>query len=90
MTDTHANGTSYGIYWGAWLVLLAMTVAMVSIANPAVILAGITLKAAVITMWFMHLKYERSGLALTVAVTILFLSLLLFGLISIDAVPNAS
>ena len=67
----------------AWLVLLAMTVAMVSVSNPAVILAGITLKAAIISMWFMHLKHESKLLVFSVGLGFAF-AVFLFFLIQFD------
>jgi hypothetical protein len=49
----------YRTYWIAWLVLLVITLAMVFIGNPTVLITGMTLKATIIGLWFMHLKYER-------------------------------
>lgn len=81
--DTHA--TSYRTYWAAWFVLLLLTVAMVSFTSKPLIIAGIAVKSSIIALWFMHLKTERWGLAVSVALAILGLTFVLFGLISIDA-----
>lgn len=79
---THAT---YRTYWGAWFLLLILTVAMVAFTNKALIIAGIAVKSSIIALWFMHLKTERWGLAVSVALAILGLTFVLFGLISIDA-----
>lgn len=79
---------SYRGYWIAWAILLLLTVVMVSVTQPLVILAGITIKAAIISLWFMHLKQESPRLSVSVIVVTLALTLLLFGLIAIDAVKG--
>jgi hypothetical protein len=86
MPQEHA--LPYRTYWIAWLVLLAMTVAMIAMSHPGVLLAGIGLKSAIIALWFMHLKWERGFLAASVAVGIVATTLALFGLIVVDAVPS--
>lgn len=74
----------YRTYWVAWVVLLGVTLGMVSLTHPAVLLAGMAVKASIIAFWFMHLKYEKAGLVVSVFVAIFATSLLLFGLIAPD------
>ncbi|MFN7972577.1 MAG: cytochrome C oxidase subunit IV family protein [Acidobacteriota bacterium] len=79
---------SYKSYWIAWSILLAITVVMVSIATPAVLLAGIAVKASIIALWFMHLRHERLALTATVIAASLLTCLLLFGLIATDGLAS--
>src|SRR5262245_36594182 len=72
------------IYFKAWLVLLFITVLMVTVANPALLIAGIGVKATIIALWFMHLKYERLDFALYVLVRLFGCALVLWGLIAPD------
>ncbi len=83
---TAAHGAiGYRGYWIAWILLLLLTVAMVSVTSPALIVAGIAIKATIISLWFMHLKFERISLGVVViAVTILTLAIL-FTLLAWDA-----
>jgi caa(3)-type oxidase subunit IV len=82
MSETHAP--SYALYWKAWLALLAITVTMVFVGSTPVVVAGIAAKAAIILLWFMHMRYERLDFALFVLVSMFFLALVLFGLIVPD------
>ena len=75
---------NYSVYLKAWLVLLVITVLMVAIGNRAVLVVGMTIKATIIALWFMHLRYERRGLVWSVVVSLVVCSLLLFGLIAAD------
>lgn len=79
----HAE-TTYRTYWVAWLILLLITVIMLYLSNPVVLIAGISVKAFIILLWFMHLKYERLAFALTIVASIFFCALVLFGLIVPD------
>ncbi len=82
---TAHGAIGYRGYWIAWVLLLLLTVAMVSITNPTVIVAGIAIKATIISLWFMHLKFERISLAVVViACTMLTLGVL-FALLAWDA-----
>lgn len=83
MTDTTPT-PNYRIYWKAWLILLGITVLMLLVQNPSFLAAGMTAKATIIALWFMHLKYERLDFTLIVAVSILLFSLVLFALIAPD------
>lgn len=71
-------------YWVAWLVLLVVTIGMIGVSHPALLILGIAIKASVIALWFMHLRYEALALAVGVVVSILFTGLLLFVLIVPD------
>src|SRR5262245_51761260 len=90
-SDTAAPDVPHGdfkaqaaIYFKAWLVLLAITVIMVTIANPTLLIAGICVKAMIIVLWFMHLKYERLDFAVYVLVMLFGCALVLWGLIAPD------
>lgn len=78
------NAHPYRGYWYAWLILLALTLAMVFVGHPAVLLGGMMVKATIIALWFMHLRHERLSLGLAVAISILFTGLALFVLIAPD------
>jgi len=69
---SHAQAhPSYKTYWIAWFVLLLITVAMVFIGSKPVLVLGMAVKAAIIAMLFMHLKFEKRGLIMTVVLGIL-------------------
>jgi 4-hydroxybenzoate polyprenyltransferase len=85
--STAAHGeVSYTGYWIAWAILLVLTVAMIAVANPTAIVVGIVIKASIIALWFMHLKFERISLGVVIAVASIVTTLVLFGLIAVDAV----
>jgi caa(3)-type oxidase subunit IV len=69
---------SYGKYWLAWLALLLITVTMVFIGSAPILIAGMTVKALIIALWFMHLRYERLELVLCVVIGIFATALLLY------------
>ena len=79
----HAD-VPYRTYWIAWLILLGLTLTMIFISHPAVLIAGMSIKATIIGLWFMHLKYERPGFTAIIALAIFGTALLLFGLIVPD------
>jgi len=87
-TGTHAYRT-YVIIWG---ILLLLTVIMISIGesslpNPVqatLLLAGSLTKATLILLYFMHLRYERSGLIVIVIAGIAVTGLLMFALPAFD------
>jgi hypothetical protein len=86
MKDSSPVG-GYSVYWKAWLALLALTLFMVfAPIGPPAIGAAILLKVTIIGLWFMHLRYERPALSVTLAVVTLATAFVLFGLIAIDAV----
>jgi caa(3)-type oxidase subunit IV len=80
-----AQAVPYRIYWQAWLVLLLITLVMIFVQSPAVLIAGIVLKASIIVLWFMHLRYENPVFAMAIAVAIFLTGLILFGLLIPDA-----
>jgi cytochrome c oxidase subunit IV len=69
---------AYQTYWLAWVSLLVITVAMVYSGRPFLLVTGMTAKAAIIGLWFMHLRYERLDLVLCVVVGIFATALVLF------------
>jgi cytochrome c oxidase subunit IV len=87
-------GTRHKIYRATWLALLALTVVMLlvdSLSIPrgallGVLLSAMLVKASLIGSNFMHLRFERLPLALTVIVGLLITGTLLFVLIAPDAV----
>lgn len=74
----------YGTYWKAWLSLLAVTLVMVLASHPAVLVGGILVKASIIALFFMDLRYERLDFALGMALPILLTGFVLFALIAPD------
>ena len=84
MTAQSHPQVSYRTYWVAWLCLLAITVAMVFTGTRPVLILGMCVKATIIALWFMHLKYERLDFVLCVLVGIFATGLVLFGLIAPD------
>jgi caa(3)-type oxidase subunit IV len=81
-----AGRSPYRVYWITWLILLAITVAMLaaeSLHMPrwflvAFLVAFMMVKAVMIGGNFMHLRYEKRNLAFMVATGILVTSLILF------------
>jgi cytochrome c oxidase subunit IV len=84
------------VYWITWLVLLGFTLVMLwadatsaSIPRMAFVvfmIAAMLTKATIIGANFMHLRFERTTLALTVVVGLLVTGAILYGLIAPDAV----
>jgi cytochrome c oxidase subunit IV len=81
------------LYWITWSILLAFTIVMLwadtaSIPRVAfvvfMVLAMLT-KASIIGANFMHLRFERAGLVLTVIVGLLVMGAILYGLMVPDA-----
>lgn len=84
MTSPHPSPT-YRTYWGAWLALLVLTVAMVYAGARPVIVAGIVAKAGIITLLYMHLWHEQRRLFWTVLLGIFLTSAVLVALMIPDA-----
>jgi cytochrome c oxidase subunit IV len=90
---TAATSSNGRLYWATWGILLIVTLVMLwldaaaipRIALLVVLLAAMTLKAALIAGNFMHLRQERRGLVLTVVVGLFVLGLVLYALITPDA-----
>jgi len=92
MTDVTAQPTAvaaeaapnYRVYFKAWVALLGITLLMVFYTHTGVVIAGVMAKAAIIALWFMHLRYERRALVWCIVLPILVTAMLLFGLIIPD------
>lgn len=77
---------SYKAYWYTWLALLILTLGMVTVGSAAIpggamaflLILGMLAKAALIGSNFMHLRFERWSLILTVIVGISFTAVALF------------
>ena len=82
-TEPHAD-VDYRKYWIAWFVLLIITLAMIFVGSPTVLILGMTCKATIICLWFMHLRYEHIELVLSVLIGIFGTSLILYLLIAPD------
>ena len=91
--ETKSGSNGYGIYWLTWLALLAITVVMLAmeVAGPpkwillGVLLTAMIAKAAMIAGNFMHLRYERKGLVLIIALSLALTAFFLFGYLAADA-----
>ena len=82
MSATHMP--TYRTYWIAWAVLLVITLAMVFIGSKPVLAGGMLVKATIISLLYMHLKFERMGLVLTVVLGIFATTALLVVLLVPD------
>ena len=88
---------SYRTYWISWGLLLVLTVIMLlaeelqlgAAVTLLVLLGAMVVKATVIGAWFMHLKYERVALVLSVALGILATGGALFFLLLPEALSVA-
>lgn len=92
--DHHApGGNPYRIYWVTWGILLVITVAMLAAEQfhmprwflLVFLLAFMMVKASMIGLNFMHLRYERTSLSIMVAAGILVTSLILYFFITPEA-----
>lgn len=89
MTETAAK-SPYRIYWVTWLILLAITVAMLLAEKfhmprwflVLFLLAFMAVKAAMIGGNFMHLRYEHRRITVMVALGIVLTSLVLLSFIT--------
>jgi cytochrome c oxidase subunit 4 len=80
-----SHGTGYGIYlavFAALLVLTGATVAVSYVMNVAVALLIASLKASLVALFFMHLKFENKLVWAFALVPIFFLVLIVGGTIS--------
>lgn len=91
MSETsHAGGTR--TYWATWFVLLLLTLGLIFVTKAPlpravllVLLVGVMLtKASLIGANFMHLRFEKVGLALIVMIGILGTAAILFALLAVD------
>lgn len=92
--------SGYGIYWRIWLVLLIVTGVMIFVDRPTaqalgsadqgqtvlivILVLAMLLKATLIATYFMHLRYERLFLGLSVLIGLLLNGAILFTLIAPD------
>lgn len=91
MSKTPREG-GYKTYWLTWFLLLLLTLGMVLLNAaplPRAILLGLLVcamlaKASLIGANFMHLRFEKVGLALIVVVGILGTAAVLFALLAVD------
>ena len=89
--DTH--GASYKQYAVIWAILLLFTVTMIFIGEAdmatgpqtLLLLLGSATKASLIIFFYMHLKYEKMPLIVTVLVGIFVTSILMFVIPAYDA-----
>lgn len=92
MSD-QAHGNPYKVYWVTWVILLVITVLMLLAEKFQLppwflilfLLAFMLVKAAMIGGTFMHLRFEKTNLAVMVAAGILVTSLILFTYIAPEA-----
>jgi cytochrome c oxidase subunit 4 len=85
MADTH-SGTSNKTYYAVWIALLFLTFVelffayeRLALVMTLVILLGASLmKSALIMAYFMHLKFERLSLTLTLIPALVILLCLMF------------
>ena len=87
-----SEGKGYGLYWRVWGLLLVLTATMIALDSmplPYGILATVMVlamlfKATLIGAYFMHLRYERLFLGLSVAIGLVLNGFILFGLLAPD------
>lgn len=87
---------SYKTYWYTWGVLLILTMVMLFIGSAGfgkgwivlLLLAAMLAKATLILGNFMHLRFEKVALILTVVIGIVFTALALFFGIAPDGVRS--
>ncbi|MBI5419860.1 MAG: cytochrome C oxidase subunit IV family protein [Deltaproteobacteria bacterium] len=86
---TKEHGTGYGIYVIVWIALLVLTGATVAVSyanlglmNVAVALLIASVKASLVALFFMHLKFENKLVWTFALVPIFFLLLVVGGTLS--------
>lgn len=93
MSETAAtHSDSYKTYWLLWVVLLVVTVTMIFIGESGMteapkallLLMGSSIKATLIVFFYMHLRFEKMPLVLTVLVGIFVTSVLMFAIPAYD------
>jgi caa(3)-type oxidase subunit IV len=89
----HTTGVMrYRSYWIVWTALLVLTAIMLMAETVhltrwvavSLLLAAMTVKAGVIAAWFMHLRFERAALVISVVGGTVLTGLALFALIAPD------
>lgn len=84
--------STYRTYWITWGILLVLTVLMILIEGSPLsrvlallfLIVAMLAKGALIGGWFMHLKFERRTLVLSVVLGSLLTAAFLFFLIAVD------
>ena len=84
---------SYSFYWKIWGALLILTLGMIFIDQMdlprllllVVLIGAMLVKAGLIASYFMHLRYEKLFLGLSLLIGLLINGLVLFVLIVPDA-----
>ncbi len=84
--------TSYRTYWITWGILLTLTILMLfmeaagfsAVFTVLFLVAAMLIKATLIGGWFMHLRFERAALVVSVAGGTLATAALLFFLLVPD------
>ena len=92
MTE-RAHEVHYSTYWITWVMLLVLTFVMIWIGSSSLpllwtiilLILAMAAKASLIGAYFMHLRFEKLSLVLTVVVGLVVTALLLFVLISFDS-----
>ena len=92
MSD-HGAKSPYRIYWTTWSILLVITVAMLMAERfhmprwflVVFLVAFMAVKAVMIAGNFMHLRFEKSNLAVMVAAGIVVTSLILLVYVTPEA-----
>jgi len=88
------NPMRYRTYWISWGALLALTLVMLltetaplyhAIALGLLVIAMLV-KATVIVAWFMHMRFERAALVVSVVGATVLTAVVLFALIAPDGV----
>lgn len=88
-----AHEIHYSTYWITWALLLVLTFVMIWIGTSPLPLLWVVIllivammaKASLIGAYFMHLRFEKFSLVLTVVAGLVVTALLLFVVISFDS-----
>ena len=93
MADSHVpTAGNYSFYWKIWGALLMLTVGMIFVDQMElprtllvlVLIGAMLVKAGLIASFFMHLRFERLFLGLSVFFGLLINAAILFALIAPD------
>ena len=84
---------SYAFYWKIWGALLILTLGMILVDQldmsrlllVPILIGAMLVKAGLIASFFMHLRYERLFLGLSVLIGLLINATILFALLAPDA-----
>lgn len=84
----------YRTYWISWSILLVLTLMMLMTETVplyrtvalGLLITAMLVKAGVIAAWFMHLRFERAALVISVVGATVLTAAALFGLIAPDGI----